>query len=204
VEDYDIKEYVEIDTSDDEQGKPTACIEDSPLTSVLCWSVSFKHQNLCYFCDVELPERPHSEALRDALFRAWRDSEPLPTEENPFSRHADVATRMALCTVHKEEEVREVGRSQNWPTKMDWDNVVRRVQLQWTHIAEIIADKGDPFVYRTEGEVHVPLHSRGISNGPRMRCTFWTSFMERAEQVGPAAVLNTGNQLGSFKNEQPG
>jgi hypothetical protein len=128
----------------------------------------------------------------------------LPTETNPFGREFNTMAQIALCSVHNAEDTAVVGKSQQWPQEMDWDSVLERVKAMGEVIRLIIEDNGDPISPPVVGEPHISLPNRAHKDGPRMRCTFWTDFMEQAEEVGLWAVTSIANQQKSFAREQPG
>jgi hypothetical protein len=180
--------------------------DDSTSTLLLLYSeftAGDEDGDLCPFCDRPLI-RPHSERLKKALDIARRNCPLLPTETNPFGRAFNTMAQVALCSVHNAEDTAVLGKSQQWPQEMAWDKVLERVKAMGEVIRLIIEDNGDPISPPVAGEPHISLPNRVHKDGPRMRCTFWTDFMEQAEEVGLWAVTSIANQQKSFAREQPG
>lgn len=133
------------------------------------------------------------------------NSQRLPaTTANLYPREGTFMTLVALCSVHNSEADAALGRSEQWPTQIDWVKVVLRIKAMGPVAESIINDAGDPIQLRVRGQPHVSLSNRPQKDGPRMRCVSWTDFMESVERLGTLAALGLAAQQASFKKEQPG
>ncbi|GAA5839477.1 hypothetical protein JCM9279_005954 [Rhodotorula babjevae] len=110
---------------------------------------------LCPFCDRPLPDTPSPQLLatRAALLRLPHG--PRPSLRNkaavrlPEGEH--VVRTAAFCKMHVDErEVVPDGRARGYPTRIQWDELPRRINRQLdTHLSDVILGKAtSPFLDR--------------------------------------------------------
>ncbi|KAJ7708383.1 RTC4-like domain-containing protein, partial [Mycena rosella] len=166
-------------------------------------------KTLCPYCDTPLPAKP-THILKKLLDRTYFQSCSNPRPGNRLGRKAPSAIFGVVCQRHIfESNVLPQAKERGWPTQINWATLKDRVLHMERELAKILADPGDPVVYRGDGkEDNDAKEQQGSkperSDGPRMRCLFWDDLVKRVKTQGSKGLRNITSQYYNFHKMQPG
>ena len=158
---------------------------------------------MCPYCDSPLPAEPTpllSRLLKVALNKTYRD----PWPANPLGRkppHGNIGVFTAVCQRHQfESRMLPDAEARGWPKSIDWEDVKERVLAMKVDLSLILADRGDPIIYKEETDQPKPKRSKG----PRMQCIFWKDLLKDLKNKGTKGVKGVQGQFATFEKTQPG